>query len=145
MRQQTAVINVIRAHLAEFGIVAPVGRKGVIGPKRTKLDFGLESRRRHDAFKKYWSELTTPTANAGAVSRPRRAAAVGREDGGQPHYHQSPRGVSTGGFPRLTTRSMRLPHDLEHGVVAVLFGEETARVLEAFLGSEQALASGAAA
>ena len=27
--QQTAVINVIRAHLAEFGIVAPVGRKGV--------------------------------------------------------------------------------------------------------------------
>jgi len=29
VRQQTAVINVIRAHLAEFGIVAPVGRKGV--------------------------------------------------------------------------------------------------------------------
>ena len=29
MRQQTAVINAIRAHLAEFGIVAPVGRKGV--------------------------------------------------------------------------------------------------------------------
>ena len=28
IRQQTAVINVIRAHLAEFGIVAPVGRKG---------------------------------------------------------------------------------------------------------------------
>ena len=27
--EQTAVINVIRAHLAEFGIVAPVGRKGV--------------------------------------------------------------------------------------------------------------------
>src|SRR5262249_33437885 len=27
--QQTAVINAIRAHLAEFGIVAPVGRKGV--------------------------------------------------------------------------------------------------------------------
>jgi len=26
MRQQTAVINAIRAHLAEFGIVAPVGR-----------------------------------------------------------------------------------------------------------------------
>ena len=26
--QQTAVINSIRAHLAEFGIVAPVGRKG---------------------------------------------------------------------------------------------------------------------
>src|SRR5712692_2185982 len=29
IRQQTAVMNSIRAHLAEFGIVAPVGRKGV--------------------------------------------------------------------------------------------------------------------
>ena len=29
IRQQTAVINVIRAHLAELGIVAPIGRKGV--------------------------------------------------------------------------------------------------------------------
>jgi transposase len=29
IRQQTAVINVIRGHLAEFGIVAPVGRRGV--------------------------------------------------------------------------------------------------------------------
>ena len=29
IRQQTAVINAIRAHLTEFGIVAPVGRKGV--------------------------------------------------------------------------------------------------------------------
>jgi transposase len=29
IRQQTAIINSIRAHLAEFGIVAPVGRKGV--------------------------------------------------------------------------------------------------------------------
>jgi hypothetical protein len=29
IRQQTAVINAIRAHLAEFGVVAPVGRKGV--------------------------------------------------------------------------------------------------------------------
>jgi transposase len=30
IRQQTAVINSIRAHLAELGIVAPVGRKGVM-------------------------------------------------------------------------------------------------------------------
>jgi transposase len=30
IRQQTAVINAIRAHLAEFGIVAPVGRNGVV-------------------------------------------------------------------------------------------------------------------
>ena len=29
IRQQTAVINAIRAHLAEFGIVAPFGRHGV--------------------------------------------------------------------------------------------------------------------
>jgi transposase len=29
IRQQTSVINVIRAHLAEFGIIAPVGRNGV--------------------------------------------------------------------------------------------------------------------
>ena len=30
IRQQTAVINSVRAHLAELGIVAPVGRKGVM-------------------------------------------------------------------------------------------------------------------
>jgi transposase len=29
IRQQTSVINAIRARLAEFGIVAPVGRHGV--------------------------------------------------------------------------------------------------------------------
>ena len=29
IRQQTSVINAIRAHMAEFGIVAPVLRKGV--------------------------------------------------------------------------------------------------------------------
>ena len=29
IRQQTAVINAVRAHLAEFGIVAPLGRLGV--------------------------------------------------------------------------------------------------------------------
>src|SRR5438093_5655673 len=29
IRQQTSVINAIRAHLAEFGITAPVGRHGV--------------------------------------------------------------------------------------------------------------------
>jgi len=29
IRQQTSVINVIRSHLAELGIVAPIGRKGV--------------------------------------------------------------------------------------------------------------------
>ena len=29
IRQQTAVINAIRAHLAEFEVIAPVGRHGV--------------------------------------------------------------------------------------------------------------------
>jgi transposase len=29
IRQQTAVINAIRAQLAELGVVAPVGRRGV--------------------------------------------------------------------------------------------------------------------
>src|SRR5436190_22835790 len=29
IRQQTSVINAIRAHCAEFGIVAPVGHRGV--------------------------------------------------------------------------------------------------------------------
>src|SRR5215469_14212376 len=29
IRQQTAVINAIRAHLAEFGVIAPIGRRGV--------------------------------------------------------------------------------------------------------------------
>ena len=29
IRQQNAVTNALRAHLAEFGIVAPVGRRGV--------------------------------------------------------------------------------------------------------------------
>ena len=29
IRQQTSLINAIRAHLAEFGMVAPVGRKGL--------------------------------------------------------------------------------------------------------------------
>ena len=29
VRQQTSVINAIRAHLAEFGVIAPVGRKGI--------------------------------------------------------------------------------------------------------------------
>src|SRR5256885_14551138 len=30
IRQQTSVINAIRAHLAEFGITAPVGRRSVV-------------------------------------------------------------------------------------------------------------------
>jgi hypothetical protein len=29
IRQQTSIINAIRAHPAEFGVTAPVGRKGI--------------------------------------------------------------------------------------------------------------------
>jgi transposase len=38
IRQQTAIINSIRALLAEFGIVAPVGRNGVEGPLEVVAD-----------------------------------------------------------------------------------------------------------
>jgi transposase len=38
IRQQTAVLNAIRAHLAEFGIVAPVGRQGVTNLLRAVAD-----------------------------------------------------------------------------------------------------------
>src|SRR5215831_1948951 len=38
IRQQTAVINAIRAHLAEFGVVTPVGRKGVEQPLAVVAD-----------------------------------------------------------------------------------------------------------
>lgn len=103
----------------------------------------LESRRRHDAFKKYWGELTTPTANS-AGPRGERLRLAAKTSANR--IITSRRAVfPLAAFHGRTTRSMRLPHDLEHGVVAVLFGEETARVLEAFLGSEQALASGATA
>jgi transposase len=44
IRQQTAVINAIRAHLAELGIIAPVGRKGVEELLRVVAD-GSDSRR----------------------------------------------------------------------------------------------------
>jgi transposase len=38
IRQQTSVINAIRTHLAEFGIVAPVGRNGVEELLKTVAD-----------------------------------------------------------------------------------------------------------
>src|SRR5476649_1345125 len=38
IRHQTAVINAIRAHFAEFGIVAPVGRNGVEELLRVVVD-----------------------------------------------------------------------------------------------------------
>ena len=39
IRQQTAVINSIRAYLAEFGIVVPVGRRGLRRLKAQILEF----------------------------------------------------------------------------------------------------------
>jgi transposase len=35
VRQRTTLINAIRAHLAEFGVVAPIGRNGVEALLRT--------------------------------------------------------------------------------------------------------------
>src|SRR4029453_16220870 len=43
IRQQTSVINAIRAHLAEFGIVAPVGRNG--GDQLLGIVAGLADKR----------------------------------------------------------------------------------------------------
>ena len=40
IRQQTSVINAIRAHMAEFGIVAPVGRQGVEALLEVVADVG---------------------------------------------------------------------------------------------------------
>jgi transposase len=40
IRQQTSVINAIRAHMAEFGIVAPVGRQGVKALLEVVADVG---------------------------------------------------------------------------------------------------------
>ena len=40
IRQQTSVINAIRAHMAEFGIVAPVGRHGVDALLEVVADVG---------------------------------------------------------------------------------------------------------
>ena len=42
IRQQSSVINAIRAHMAEFGIVAAVGRKGVEQPLAIVTDAGDE-------------------------------------------------------------------------------------------------------
>lgn len=36
IRQQTALINAIRAHCAEFGIVAPVGRRELLAAVATR-------------------------------------------------------------------------------------------------------------
>src|SRR5262245_27547962 len=41
MRQQTSVINAIRAHLAEFGITAPVGRPCATGSDTTVKTVGI--------------------------------------------------------------------------------------------------------
>jgi len=40
IRQQTSVINAIRAHMAEFGIIAPVGRQGVEALLEVVADVG---------------------------------------------------------------------------------------------------------
>ena len=60
IRQQTSVINAIRAHLAELGIVAPVGRKGV----EHLLAIGTDG-----------NDQRVPEVAPGVSGRPWRAAA----------------------------------------------------------------------
>ena len=46
IRQQTSVINAIRAHLAEFGVTAAVGRKGIEDCRRRSSMNSSKARRR---------------------------------------------------------------------------------------------------
>jgi len=47
IRQQTAVINAIRAHLAEFGIVAPIAER-----RYTRISRRSEANRTHRRFRR---------------------------------------------------------------------------------------------
>ena len=69
IRQQTSVINAIRAHLAEFGIVAPVGRSGVeelltvvadpndkrVAGDSSCMSFGIRGSAAYASRSRYWS------------------------------------------------------------------------------------------
>jgi transposase len=63
IRHQTSMINAIRAHLAEFGIVAPVGRNGV----EQLLDVAA------DASDKRLPEAARAWESSAAARRPRAA------------------------------------------------------------------------
>ena len=62
IRQQTAVINAIRAHLAEFGIVAPVGRNGVEELLDVVADPGRQA-----AGWGWWKQNSAAARNAGSI------------------------------------------------------------------------------
>ena len=70
IRQQTAVINVIRAHLAEFGIVAPVGRKGV----EELLDVVANRWWDHDRSKPFKGNLLVLRIRGRGIISPSRTA-----------------------------------------------------------------------
>src|SRR5882672_5284283 len=74
IRQQTAVINSIRAHLAEFGIAAPVGRKGVTELLHVNLD-----RRPHHPRQDIETRQPLPTGSvrAGGLGGADQAAELG--------------------------------------------------------------------
>jgi transposase len=65
IRQQTAVINAIRAHLAEFGIVAPVGRRG------SRICFGSLPTQKTNEFLKSPARVSRRSALSCECSRPR--------------------------------------------------------------------------
>src|ERR1700674_4175133 len=65
IRQQTAVINAIRAHFAEFGIVAPVGRNGVEELLHVVAD--LSDKRVPEVARASLAALGTPTAQPQAA------------------------------------------------------------------------------
>ncbi len=66
IRQQTAVINTIRAHLAELGIVAPVGRNGV-----EQLLYAVADTKGMIASLTSPVRVSKPWARCSASSRPR--------------------------------------------------------------------------
>ena len=72
IRQQTAVINAIRAHLAEFGIVAPVGRNGV----EELLDVVADPAT--NACPRLRARVSPPSAPSCAGSRRRSWSSTGR-------------------------------------------------------------------
>ena len=74
MRQQTSVINAIRSHLAEFGIVAPAGRNGVEALSLIQTTGGCpgshEPLRGCGISEERWAELTQAHALSSSSSTP---------------------------------------------------------------------------
>jgi transposase len=82
IRQQTAVINGIRAHLAEFGIVAPVGRRGVEELLRVVADGN--DKRVPDLHVR--TDVITDINELGNDTCPRRHHGLGHSDPWRHHH-----------------------------------------------------------